>query len=109
MQRRALVVGVTGIAGYNTSQALLRDHWPVVGLSRRPGNPIQGVEHVHADVLDPASVEACTSRQRHHPPVLHDVVARGDRGRQLPCQRRDARQHTLDARPRRRSSSTSSW
>jgi len=58
MQRRALVVGATGIAGYNTTQALLRDGWPVVGLSRRPSNPIDGVEHVHADVLDPAAIES---------------------------------------------------
>ena len=58
MQRRALVVGATGIAGYNTSQALLRDDWPVIGLSRRPSNATKGVEHVYADVLDPVSVEA---------------------------------------------------
>ena len=57
MDRTALVVGVTGIAGYNTAQALLADGWRVVGLSRAPRYEIPGVEHVYADVLDPASVE----------------------------------------------------
>jgi nucleoside-diphosphate-sugar epimerase len=58
MDRTALVVGVTGIAGYNTAQALLADSWRVVGLSRSPRYEIPGVEHVYADVLDVASVEA---------------------------------------------------
>jgi nucleoside-diphosphate-sugar epimerase len=58
MQRRALVVGATGIAGNNTAHALLRDGWPVIGLSRRPTHQIEGVDHVHADVLDPASIES---------------------------------------------------
>jgi nucleoside-diphosphate-sugar epimerase len=58
MERTALVVGVTGIAGYNVSQALVRDGWRVVGLSRRPRYAIPSVDHVYADVLDPTSVEA---------------------------------------------------
>jgi nucleoside-diphosphate-sugar epimerase len=58
MERRALVVGATGIAGYNTARALLHDGWQVVGLSRRPKYEIPGVDHVYADVLDPASVES---------------------------------------------------
>jgi nucleoside-diphosphate-sugar epimerase len=61
MERRALVIGVTGIAGYNTSQALLHDGWPVVGLSRQAKQPIPGVEHVFADVLDPASIESAVA------------------------------------------------
>jgi nucleoside-diphosphate-sugar epimerase len=58
MERTALVVGVTGIAGYNIAQALLADDWSVVGLSRAPRYEIPGVEHVYADVLDEASVES---------------------------------------------------
>jgi nucleoside-diphosphate-sugar epimerase len=58
MERTALVVGVTGIAGYNTAQALLADGWRVVGLSRSPRYEIPGVEHVYGNVLDPASVRA---------------------------------------------------
>ncbi|HEY9481499.1 MAG TPA: SDR family oxidoreductase [Micromonosporaceae bacterium] len=57
MDRTALVVGATGIAGYNTAQALLAAGWRVVGLSRAPRYEIPGVEHVYADVLDRASVE----------------------------------------------------
>jgi nucleoside-diphosphate-sugar epimerase len=58
MDRTALVVGVTGIGGYNTAQALLAQGWRVVGLSRTARYEIPGVEHVYADVLDPDSVEA---------------------------------------------------
>jgi nucleoside-diphosphate-sugar epimerase len=61
MDRTALVVGVTGIAGYNTAQALLAQGWRVVGLSRSPRYEIPGVEHVYADVLDPAGVEAAVT------------------------------------------------
>ena len=56
MERTALVVGVTGIAGYNTAQALLAAGWRVVGLSRTAKYEIPGVEHVYADVLDTDSV-----------------------------------------------------
>jgi nucleoside-diphosphate-sugar epimerase len=58
MERTALVVGVTGIAGYNTARALLADGWRVVGLSRTPRYEIAGVEHVYGDVLDVGSAEA---------------------------------------------------
>ena len=58
MERTALVVGVTGIAGYNTAQALLAEDWRVVGLSRTAKYEIPGVEHVYADVLDTESVVA---------------------------------------------------
>jgi nucleoside-diphosphate-sugar epimerase len=57
MDRTALVVGATGIGGYNTAQALLASGWRVVGLSRTRRYEIPGVEHVYADVLDPDSVE----------------------------------------------------
>ena len=56
MDRTALVVGVTGIAGYNIGEALVADGWRVIGLSRRPRYEIAGVEHVYADVLDGASL-----------------------------------------------------
>jgi nucleoside-diphosphate-sugar epimerase len=58
MDRTALVVGATGIGGYNTAQALLAGGWRVIGLSRAHRYAIAGVEQVHADVLDPASVRA---------------------------------------------------
>jgi hypothetical protein len=52
--------GVTGIAGYNSAQALLAAGWRVVGLARTPRYEIPGVEHVYADVLDQRSVEEAT-------------------------------------------------
>jgi nucleoside-diphosphate-sugar epimerase len=63
MDRTALVVGVTGIAGYNTAQALLANGWRVVGLSRAPRYEIPGVEHVYGDVTDADAVtEAISGR-----------------------------------------------
>jgi nucleoside-diphosphate-sugar epimerase len=61
MDRTALVVGVTGIAGNNTAQALLAQGWRVVGLSRSKRYEIPGVEHVYGDVLDTASVETAVA------------------------------------------------
>jgi nucleoside-diphosphate-sugar epimerase len=63
VDRTALVVGVTGIAGYNTAQALLAEGWRVVGLSRTHRYDIPGVQHVYADVLDTDSVEAAITGQ----------------------------------------------
>ncbi len=60
-KKTALVVGVTGISGYNTARVLVDDGWRVIGLSRRSDRPQQGVEHIHADVLDPASVQAAVA------------------------------------------------
>ncbi len=61
MDRTALVVGVTGIAGYNCATALAREGFGVVGLSRSGKYPVPGVEQVSADVLDPASIEAAVA------------------------------------------------
>jgi nucleoside-diphosphate-sugar epimerase len=67
MDRTALVVGVTGIAGYNTAQALLANGWRVVGLSRSRRYEIPGVEHVYGDVTDVDSViEAVSGRTVTH-------------------------------------------
>jgi nucleoside-diphosphate-sugar epimerase len=57
MERTALVIGVTGIGGYNTARAFADQGWPVVGLSRTDRYQVPGVRHVHADVLDPHSIE----------------------------------------------------
>ena len=53
---RALVVGATGIAGRGVSQELLDAGARVHGLSRRREGIVPGVEHVAADLFDPASV-----------------------------------------------------
>ena len=60
MERTALVVGVTGMAGLNTAEALVRDRWRVVGLSRTGRAAITGVQHLTADVLDAQSVQDAT-------------------------------------------------
>lgn len=47
----ALIVGVTGISGYNLANVLLADGWTVYGLARRPLSH-EGVIPVAADLLD---------------------------------------------------------
>ncbi len=56
MKIEALVVGATGIAGRGISQELLAIGARVHGLSRARDGIVPGVEHVAADLLDPASV-----------------------------------------------------
>jgi nucleoside-diphosphate-sugar epimerase len=60
MERTALVVGVTGMAGLNTAEALVDDGWRVMGLSRTGRAAIPGVQHLTADVLDAQSVQDAT-------------------------------------------------
>jgi nucleoside-diphosphate-sugar epimerase len=62
--RRALVIGVTGIAGNNVARRLVQAGWEVDGLSRGGGVPVPGVEPVHADVLDAAATAAALSALR---------------------------------------------
>lgn len=56
--RRALVVGVTGIAGYNTAERLIASGWDVYGLSRSGAAPVPGVRPVAADLLDAKATAA---------------------------------------------------
>lgn len=58
MERTVLVVGVTGMVGYNTATALVRDGWRVIGLSRSRRYDVPGVEHLTADIQDADSVES---------------------------------------------------
>ncbi|MDP1720569.1 MAG: SDR family oxidoreductase [Candidatus Nanopelagicaceae bacterium] len=57
MTKEALVVGVTGIAGNNIAQELLKAGFSVHGLTRKAGITIPGVHHIYADVLDPVSLQ----------------------------------------------------
>jgi nucleoside-diphosphate-sugar epimerase len=52
MGKTALVVGVTGIVGYNLAEHLRAEGWEVFGLARRPGAGPEGVVPVAADLLD---------------------------------------------------------
>ena len=56
MAPTALVVGITGIGGQNSAKALLDRGFQVVGLSRSVREPVPGVDHVQADVMDVDSV-----------------------------------------------------
>ncbi|HLI58700.1 MAG TPA: SDR family oxidoreductase [Solirubrobacteraceae bacterium] len=48
--RRALVVGVSGISGYNAAARLLADGWEVTGLARRPGQGPPGTSELLVDL-----------------------------------------------------------
>ncbi len=55
-QRKALVVGASGIAGNNLARALIAQGWDVAGLARRPRDDVAGVVPVAADLMDTASL-----------------------------------------------------
>jgi nucleoside-diphosphate-sugar epimerase len=50
--RRALVVGASGISGYNAAVRLLADGWEVAGVSRSAGRTPEGLEPVLVDLTD---------------------------------------------------------
>jgi nucleoside-diphosphate-sugar epimerase len=54
--RRALVVGASGISGYNTATRLLADGWEVAGVSRSAGRTPEGLEPVLVDLTDREAV-----------------------------------------------------
>ncbi|HEX5406472.1 MAG TPA: SDR family oxidoreductase [Pseudonocardiaceae bacterium] len=62
--RRALVVGVTGIAGNNVAARLVESGWDVHGLSRSGATPIPGVRPVAADILDADAAAAAVTAVR---------------------------------------------
>ncbi|MBT8200294.1 MAG: SDR family oxidoreductase [Acidimicrobiia bacterium] len=55
-ERRALVVGVTGIQGNTLATHLIDNDWEVAGMSRRPPTDVAGLTPISADLMDPASV-----------------------------------------------------
>jgi nucleoside-diphosphate-sugar epimerase len=56
--RRALVVGVTGISGNNLAEHLLAEGWDVTGVSRRPPRALPGARHVAVDITDREATSA---------------------------------------------------
>ena len=62
--RRALVVGATGLTGRNAAEHLAATGWEVWGMSRHPGAEAAGVRAVAGDALDPASVAAVAEQVR---------------------------------------------
>ncbi len=53
----ALIVGVTGISGYNLANVLISSGWTVYGLARKPSSQ-EGVIPVTGDLLDEQSLTA---------------------------------------------------
>lgn len=58
MSNTALIAGVTGIVGNNLAHQLVSNGWRVHGLARRSSTPIDGVNFVGADLLDPTSLRS---------------------------------------------------
>ncbi|WDZ93471.1 SDR family oxidoreductase [Nocardiopsis sp. HUAS JQ3] len=63
-ERRALVVGGTGIAGRALCRELATRGWRTASLSRRATAPRDGVEVLRADLTDPESVRAALAGSR---------------------------------------------
>jgi nucleoside-diphosphate-sugar epimerase len=68
MEKKALIIGATGIVGGNLAQHLLtRGDWHVTGLSRGRTAVLNGIESVTADLTSPESVaHALSGRQVSH-------------------------------------------
>jgi nucleoside-diphosphate-sugar epimerase len=60
--RRALVVGVTGLSGRNLAEHLLGEGWSVAGVSRGEPSGLPDVEHVAADLMDAGTTRAALDR-----------------------------------------------
>jgi nucleoside-diphosphate-sugar epimerase len=75
-QKRALVIGVTGIVGLNIAEHLLRaGDWEIVGVSRRPPVGLSGVKSIRLDVLDPSATK--TALADLHPTTSSSAPGRG--------------------------------
>ncbi|MBD2753933.1 SDR family oxidoreductase [Spirosoma validum] len=61
MQKKALVVGVSGITGSNLAQRLLAQEWTVYGLARNPATELNGLIPIAADLLRMDNLEAALS------------------------------------------------
>src|ERR1700750_2022207 len=63
--QKALVVGASGIAGYNVAAHLVSLGWEVDGLSRRAAEGLDGVSHVLVDLRDPDAVRQALHDKRY--------------------------------------------
>lgn len=61
MQKKALVVGVSGITGSNLAERLLTEGWTVYGLARNPAIELPGLLPIAGDLLRKDSLEAALS------------------------------------------------
>lgn len=62
MQRTALVVGASGIAGRYVARELIADGWIVHGLARRPVTDLPGLLPLAADLRDAASLASALGK-----------------------------------------------
>lgn len=63
-ERRALVIGATGLTGRNVAEHLARSGWEVTGVSRKQGMDADGVRSMSADISDRASIRAVADEAR---------------------------------------------
>lgn len=56
MEKRALVVGITGIQGGTLAERLAANGWTVSGLARTPSSNVPGIKLIGADLRDAAGV-----------------------------------------------------
>ncbi len=61
MNKIALVVGASGIAGSNLATMLISGGWETYGLARNPNQEIEGLKPVAADLLDIESLKLALS------------------------------------------------
>lgn len=61
-QKRALIVGVTGIVGFNVAEHLLQTgSWEISGISRRPQVGFSAIEAINVDILDEQATSTALS------------------------------------------------
>ena len=61
MEKRALVVGASGITGSNLAERLLAEQWTVYGLARNPITDLNGLIPISADLLNTDSLNNALS------------------------------------------------
>ncbi|KJM63072.1 NAD-dependent dehydratase [Pluralibacter gergoviae] len=64
MQKRALIVGISGVIGSALAEKLQREGWQVSGLSRGRGAVPQGCRSLTADLTDADAVWAALSQEQ---------------------------------------------
>ena len=75
--RKALVVGASGITGQNAARLLLDQGWRVHGISRREAEGLDGLEQIHVDLQD-ASATADSLHGGNYTHVFYCTWAKRD-------------------------------
>jgi nucleoside-diphosphate-sugar epimerase len=72
LQRKALVVGASGVVGTGIARRLLADGWPVLCASRSGGGAMPGAQGVALDAMNPVDCERLAAA---HPDITHVFYA----------------------------------